>query len=44
MKTPKTQHVYFTLKWRGNGRFHVVSTWNTCDVFVGKGVFKKQVF
>ena len=29
-----THHVYSTLKQRGNDRFHVVSTWNTCDVFV----------
>ena len=27
-------HVYFTLKGRGNGRFHVVSTWNTRGLFV----------
>ena len=31
----QTYHVYPTLKRRGNGRFHVVSTRNTCDVFVG---------
>ena len=31
----QTNHVYSTLKRRGNGRFHVVSTWNTRDVFVG---------
>ena len=29
------QHVYSTLKWHGNGRFHVVSAWNTSGVFVG---------
>ena len=29
----QTNHVYFTLKWLGNVRFHVVSTWNTCGVF-----------
>ena len=28
----QTQHVNFTLKRRGNGPFHVVSTWNTRDV------------
>ena len=27
-------HVYSMLKRRGNDRFHVVSTWNTCGVFV----------
>ena len=32
----QTHHVYFTLKRRGNGRFHVVSTWNTRSVFVLK--------
>ena len=31
----QTHHVYSTLKWRGNGCFPVVSTWNTCGVFVG---------
>ena len=30
----QTHHAYSTLKRRGNGRFHVVSTWNTCDVFM----------
>ena len=29
------QHVYSTLKWHGNGHFHVVSAWNTSGVFVG---------
>ena len=28
-------HVYSTLKRRGNGRFQVVSTWNTRGVFLG---------
>ena len=28
-------YMYSTLKRRGNERFHVVSTWNTCGVFVG---------
>ena len=32
----QTQHVYATLKRRGNDRFHVVSTWNTRGVLVGK--------
>ena len=31
----QTQPVYFTLKRRGNDRFHVFSMWNTSDVFVG---------
>ena len=31
----QTQLVYFTMKRRGNGRFHAVSTWNTCGVLVG---------
>ena len=30
----QTDHVHSTLKRRGNGRFHVVSTWNTRGVFV----------
>ena len=33
--TLQTHHVYSTLKRRGNGRFHVISTWNTSGVFVG---------
>ena len=32
--SPKTLHVYSTLKRRGNGRFHFVVTWNTRGVFV----------
>ena len=35
-KNRKTHHVYSTLKRRGNGGFHVVSTWNTRGFFVGK--------
>ena len=38
--TLQTQHVYSTLKWRWNDRFHVVSTWNTCGVFVGNEIKK----
>ena len=34
--TLQTYHVDFTLKRCGNGRFHVVSTWNPRGVFVGK--------
>ena len=30
----QTHHVYSTLKRRGNGLFHIVSTWNTRGVFV----------
>ena len=33
--TLQTHHMYSTLIRRGNGRFHVVSTWNTHGVFVG---------
>ena len=33
--TLQTNHEYFTLKRRENGCFHVVSAWNTRDVFVG---------
>ena len=28
-------HVNFTLKQRGNGRFHVVLTWNARGMFLG---------
>ena len=38
--TLQTHHVYSTLKGRGNGRFHVVSTWSTRGVFVGKRSYK----
>ena len=31
----QTHHVYSTLKQRGIGCFHVISTWNACGVFVG---------
>ena len=31
----QTHYVYSTLKRSGNGRFHVVSTWNPRGVFVG---------
>ena len=31
----QTHSVYYTLKRRGNHRFHVVSTWDTRGVFVG---------
>ena len=31
----QTLHVYSTLKRRGKGLFHVISTWNTRGVFVG---------
>ena len=34
--TLKTHYVYSMLKRRRNGRFHIVSTWNTRGVFVGK--------
>ena len=36
--TLQTLHVDSTLKRRGNGRFHVFSTWNPRGVFVGKYV------
>ena len=32
----QTHHMYSTLKQRGNGGFHAVSTWNTRVMFVGK--------
>ena len=32
LRTLQTHHVYSTLKRRGNGRFHVVSIWNTRGV------------
>ena len=34
----QTNHVYSTLKRRGNNLFHVVSTWNTPGVFLGSTV------
>ena len=36
LETLQTHHVDSTLKRRGNGRFHVISTWNPREVFVGK--------
>ena len=39
VKTLQALHVDSTLKQRGNDCFHVVSTWNSRDVFVGKGNF-----
>ena len=41
-RSPQTHHVYSTLKQRGNDGFHVVSTWNTRGVFVGK-ILKIQI-
>ena len=35
----QTLHQYSTLKRRGNGRFHVVSTWSTREVFVGMDMY-----
>ena len=37
----QTHHMYSTLKRLGNNRFHVVSTWNTCGVFIGLKMFFK---
>ena len=37
-KPLQTHHLYFTLKRRGDGHFHVVSTWNTRGVFVNQRV------
>ena len=34
-RTLQTHHAYSALKRRGNGSFHVVSTWNTRGVFIG---------
>ena len=34
-KSLQTHHADSTLKRRGNGRFHVASTWNLRGVFVG---------
>ena len=31
----QTHHMYSTLKQVGNGRFHVIPTWDTRGVFVG---------
>ena len=32
--TLQTHHVYSTLQWRGNGLFHVVSSWNARGVYL----------
>ena len=40
----QTHNVYSTLKCRGNGRFHVVSTWNTRSVFVGVYNFVEESY
>ena len=34
----QTHHLYSTLKRRGDGHFHVVSTWNTRGVSVNQRV------
>ena len=39
----QTLHQYSTLKRRGNGRFHVVSTWNTREVFVGMYMYMYNI-
>ena len=41
MDKPYQHYVYSTLKGRGNGRFHVVSAWNTRSVFEGNQLFMK---
>ena len=41
--TLQTHHVYSMLKGRGNGRFHIVSTWNTRGVFVGLAQRKLRI-
>ena len=38
----QTHHVYSTLKRVGNGWFHVLSTWNTCCVFV-EGAYWREL-
>ena len=38
----QTHHVDSTLKRCGNGRFHVVSTWNPRGVFVGWILYKLE--
>ena len=43
-KDLQIHHVNYTLKRRGNGRFRVVSTWNTRGMFVGKRVMKFRIF
>ena len=42
--TLQTHHVDSTFKRRGNGRFHVVSTWNLRSVFVGNFHLASYVF
>ena len=37
--TVQTHHLDSTLKRRGNGRFHIVSTWNPRGVFAGEVLF-----
>ena len=39
MSSLQTYRVDSTLKRRGNGHFHVVSTWNPRGVFAGFQVF-----
>ena len=34
--------MYSTLNRRGNGRFHVVLTWNTRGVFVGCSIYYRS--
>ena len=41
--TLQTHRVYYTLKQRGNGRFHVFSTWNTRGVSYLRGT-QKEIF
>ena len=43
LRSQQTHHVDSTLKRRGNDSFHVVSTWNPCEVFVGIEVFAKII-
>ena len=40
----QTHHVYSKLKRRGNSCFHVVSTWNTRGVFIGRSIAAMQQF
>ena len=42
MSTLKTHHVYSTLKRRENERLHVLSTWNTRGVSVGRLIFNLE--
>ena len=43
LRSQQTHHVDSALKRRGNDSFHVVSTWNPREVFVGIEVFAKIV-